>query len=63
MATSIQKTTINQLEKIQNDFIWQDKKPKVKHDTLCGNYDNGGLKNFNINAKILSLQCSWSKIL
>ena len=59
MTTSIHKSTITQLENIQRDFIWQGKKPKIKHDTLCQNYENGGLKNVDINAKVLSLQCSW----
>ena len=59
MTTSIHKTTINQLEKIQKDFIWHGKKPKIKHETLCGNYESGGLKNVDIKAKIVSLQCSW----
>ena len=26
------------------DFIWNGRKPKIKHDTLIGDYINGGLK-------------------
>ena len=36
-------------------------KPKIKHSTLCNNYQDGGLKNVNIESKIISLQCSWIK--
>ena len=59
MTSCLHKATINQLEKIQKDFIWQGKNAKIKHQTLCGNYENGGLKNVDINAKVSSLQCSW----
>ena len=33
----------------------------MKHDTLCKNYENGGLKNVDIMYKVVSLQCSWIK--
>jgi len=36
-------------------------KPKIKHSTLCNNYQDGGLKNVSIESKIISLQCSWIK--
>ena len=36
-------------------------KPKIKHSTLCNNYQDGGLKNVNTESKIISLQCSWIK--
>ena len=31
---------------------------KIKHDTLCKYYENGGLKNVDIMYKVVSLQCS-----
>ena len=30
-------------------------------DTLCKNYENGGLKNVDIMYKVVSVQCSWIK--
>ena len=35
--------------------------PKIKHDTVCNNYENAGLRNADIKPKIKSLQCSWIK--
>ena len=37
------------------------KKPKIKHETICNTFRNGGLKNIDVAAKIKSLQCSWVK--
>ena len=48
-----------ELSKIQKEFIWKTRNPKIKHDTLCKNYENGGLKNVDITYKKVSLQCSW----
>ena len=50
---------IKELETIQKIFIWQNKKPKIKHETLRMDFKNGGLKNVDIKYKIASLQCSW----
>lgn len=35
--------------------------PKTKHDTICNNYENAGLRNADIKSKIKRLQCSWIK--
>ena len=61
LITNIPTSTMKELNKIQNEFIWKNKNPKIKHTTLCNNYDNGGLKNIDISSKIISLQCSWIK--
>ena len=57
----IPTSTIDLLNKIQKQFIWNNLKPKIKQSTLCNNYQDGALKNVNINVKIVSLQCSWIK--
>ena len=52
---------INELERIQKKFsafLWPSK-PKIKNETLCSDFKHGGLKNVNIQKKIISLQCSW----
>ena len=36
--------TVEQLNIIKSNFIWEGKKTKIKHCTLCNNYENGGLK-------------------
>ena len=61
LITNIPTSTMKELNKIQKEFIWKNKNPKIKHTTLCNNYDNGGLKNIDISSKIISLQCSWIK--
>ena len=54
-------STIVQLEKIQKQFIWKNRNPKLKHTALCNKYERGGQKNVNIFSKMTSLQCSWVK--
>ena len=34
-------------------------KQKIKNETLCSDFKHYGLKNVNIQKKIISLQCSW----
>ena len=48
---------IQELNKIQKEFIRKTHNPKIKHDTLCKNYENGGLKNVDIMYKVEGLQC------
>ena len=33
--------------KIQKDFIWRGKRPKIKHRSLIGNFEKGGLKDID----------------
>ena len=42
-------------------FIWNGLNPKIRNSTINNNYEDGGLKNVNIDAKISSLQSSWMK--
>ena len=49
---------INELEKIQKAFLWKNSTPKIKHETICNDYNAGGLKNVDIPNKIIALQCS-----
>ena len=45
---------INLLETIQIEFIWDNKRPNVKHLTLIGDYSYGGLKDVDIPSKFKS---------
>ena len=49
---------MEELNEIQKNFLWSNKKFKIQHGALCNDYKNGGLKNVDINLKILSLKCS-----
>ena len=58
-TTKLHNNTIYLLYKIQKNFIWQGKMPKVKHRTLCnGRYEKGGIKNVNLRNKITIMQRS-----
>ena len=61
LITKLHNNTIDLLHKIQKNFIWQEKKAKIKHSTLCNGYEMGGLKNADLRNKITSMQCSWVK--
>ena len=55
--TKIIPTSImDQINKMQKNFIWNGLNPKIKNLTINNNYENGGLKDVNITAKISSLQ-------
>ena len=59
LLTIVPKTVVFELKEIQNEFPWSNKKSKIKHSTLCNDYKNEGLKNVDIELKIISLKCSW----
>ena len=61
LVTTFPPDILNHLKKIQKDFLWYQKYPKIKHSTFRNTYENGGLKNVDIECKIISLQCSWVK--
>ena len=61
LVKDVPSNTITQLEKIQKQFIWKNGNSKLKHTTLCNEYEQGGLKNVDIFFKITSLKCSWVK--
>ena len=50
---------IKVLEKIQKAFLWKDSTSKIRHETTCKDYKDGGLKNVDISCKIVNLQYSW----
>ena len=60
LISKVPTEIISELERIQKTFLWSSK-PKIKNETLCSDFKHGGLKNLNIQKKIISLQCSWVK--
>ena len=54
LVTNVPQVIIDQLNKIQKDFIWNRKYPKIKHSTLCNTHKNGGLKSVHIPNKLTS---------
>ena len=61
LVLPVRSSVIKELNKIQQNFIWSVKNSKIKHGTLCNDYENGGLKNVDIESKMISLRCSWVK--
>ena len=59
LVANVPASFVDLLKNIQKEFLWSGKKPKIKHDTIRNEYDNGGLKSVHIIAKIVSLQCTW----
>ena len=57
--SSVPTYVIKELKKVQNHFLWNGKRAKLKHDTLCNTYENGGLQSVDIEIKIKALQLSW----
>ena len=49
---TVPKYVVNELEKIENTFLWNNSTPKIKYETLCNDYMAGGLKNVDIQGKI-----------
>ena len=63
-ASSVQYISgdvVKEICKIQKDFIWRGKRPKIKHSTIIGNFENGGLKDIDIESKLKALKLSWIK--
>ena len=59
LLTNIPNNIVEELKKIQKNFLWNFTAPKIKHSTTRMDYQNGGLKNVDVFFKIISLQCSW----
>ena len=57
--TNFTKDFIKQLEDLQKIFIWNGRRPKIKHSTLIGNYVDGGYKDVDTETKLSSLRTIW----
>ena len=42
--SSTPKTITGKIIELQNDFLWDGKRPGIKHNALISDYANGGLK-------------------
>jgi len=57
--TTVPQEIYQQLEQIQDDFLWDGKRAKVAKKTLIAAYEDGGLKSVDIEGKIKALRLSW----
>ena len=55
------KIILHELDLIQIEFIWDSKRPKIKHLTLFADYSEGGYKSVDIKSKLMSLKLIWIK--
>ena len=55
------KLILDELDVIQKEFIWDSKRPKIKHSILIADYSEGGYKNVDIKSKLMSLKLIWIK--
>ena len=58
LLTTIPYSVIEQLKQIQKMFLWGNRKPKIKHYTLCNKYKDGSLKDVDKIHKVASLKCT-----
>ena len=61
VITKFPNTVIEELKQIQKNFLWDNKKVKIKQSTLCNDYKDHVLKSVDIEHKIASLKCCWVK--
>ena len=50
---------VEELSSIQNKFIWKSKTPKIRHSTSVADYQDGGIKNVDVAAKLKALKLTW----
>ena len=55
----LSKQVVDQLNVMQRGFIWNNKKPKIKHSILVADYSEGGEKDIDIKTKISALKVAW----
>ena len=48
-------------QRIQRKFLWNSNNVKIKHETICNDFQNGSLKNVDTSSKMSSLHCFWVK--
>ena len=53
LITKLHNNTIDLLHKMQRNFIWQGKRGKSKHSTLCNGYEMGSTKNVDLRDKTI----------
>ena len=56
---SLSQNVLDELQRLQREFLWQGKSAKIKHSTMIGSYEKGGLKDVDLESKFQSLQIIW----
>ena len=61
MATmkNIPPQFLDNLQALHKEFIWDGKRPQVKHSRLIGNYEEAGFKDVDLPSQFKSLKIIW----
>ena len=59
--TMLAKNALDDLQAMHEEFIWDSKKPKIKHFTLIGHYEDFGFRDVDLPAKFKSIKFIWIK--
>ena len=58
LLTDALNTIINEIQSIQKNFSWKSSRPKINHKTLYNKFDDGLLKNNDVNQNQLACNVS-----
>ena len=56
---SISDSFAQEIKSSHKELIWSNKKPKIKHSALIGEYAKGDLKEIDMESKLISIKISW----
>ena len=56
---SLSQDLPDELRRMQKEFLWQGKRAKIKHSTMIGSYEKGGLEDVDLESKFQPLQIIW----
>ena len=58
---SLPQDVLDELHRMKKEFLWQGKRAKIKHSTMTGSHEKGGLKDVELECKFQSLRIIWIK--
>ena len=61
LIADVPRDIVDHVIRIQENFLWYNSNPKIKTETICLDFKHCGLRNANVQKKIISLQISWIK--
>ena len=53
LITNVPQYIFDQVIQIQKDFLWHNSNPKIKNETICLDFKQGGLRNVDVHMKLL----------
>ena len=55
----VPKRVIQELERLKKIFLWNSGRVEIKHSTLINEYEDGGIKNVDIEARLKATKLTW----